>query len=92
LHSLFKSPQELQLSITSSSTPNEPLDAQFFPDCGIPLLPDPKPEQLYIYLHAFRSVPFSFSSEYQTDCWDFSSPMPWWSVNEEWKARKVAVQ
>lgn len=24
--------------------------------CGLPLLPDPKPEQLYIYLHAIRSV------------------------------------
>ncbi|KNZ52620.1 hypothetical protein VP01_34g9 [Puccinia sorghi] len=79
----FKSPQELQLSIASSSATDEPLDAQFCPDCGIPLLPDPKPEQLYIYLHAFR---------YQTNCWDFSSPMPWWSVDEEWKARKRAVQ
>jgi hypothetical protein len=62
----FKSPLELQQSRTaaaaaSSTSPPDPLDGQFCLDCGIPLLPDPKPEQLYIYLHAFRSVPlFSF--------------------------------
>ncbi|KNZ52574.1 hypothetical protein VP01_3517g4, partial [Puccinia sorghi] len=61
--SLFKLPQELQLSIASSSATNEPLDAQFCPNCGIPLLPEFKPKQLYIYLHGLRSVPFSFSSE-----------------------------
>lgn len=25
--------------------------------CGLPLLPDPRPDQLFIYLHALRSVP-----------------------------------
>jgi len=78
----FKSPQELLLRSRAPSV-DPPLDAQFCSDCGIPLLPDPRPDQLYIYLHAFR---------YQTDCWDFSSPMPWWSVEEQWKARRPVQQ
>ncbi|OAV93034.1 hypothetical protein PTTG_02831 [Puccinia triticina 1-1 BBBD Race 1] len=74
----FKSPQELQTSLGSNPV-SDPLDGKFCADCGIPLLPDPKPEQLYIYLHAFR---------YQTESWDFSSEMPWWADDQEWKARR----
>ncbi|KAH9815247.1 pseudouridine synthase [Melampsora americana] len=54
-------------------------DHEFCSDCGIPLLPDPKPEQLFIYLHAFR---------YHTDTWDFSSGLPWWADEERWKERQ----
>jgi hypothetical protein len=58
----FKSPLDLQLSVNANPQPNLPLDDKFCADCGIPLLPDPKPEQLYIYLHAFRLVLLSFFS------------------------------
>ncbi|KAA1105532.1 hypothetical protein PGT21_011055 [Puccinia graminis f. sp. tritici] len=75
----FKSPLDLQLSVNANPQPNLPFDDKFCADCGIPLLPDPKPEQLYIYLHAFR---------YQTDSWDFSSELPWWANEQEWKTRR----
>lgn len=78
----FKPAEELQKSIDRDHSPqlsSQLFDDKFCPECGIPLLPDPKPEQLYIYLHAFR---------YQTDEWDFSSEMPWWAVEEEWRARR----
>ncbi|KAH9466357.1 hypothetical protein Pst134EB_001411 [Puccinia striiformis f. sp. tritici] len=79
----FKSTDELQKSLASNSaTGNSTVDDKFCAECGIPLLPDPKPEQLYIYLHAFR---------YQTESWDFSSEMPWWSIDEEWKTRKPTL-
>ncbi|MBW0512561.1 hypothetical protein O181_052276 [Austropuccinia psidii MF-1] len=72
----FKSVEELQ-KIKSIDSPNNS-NAEFCSDCGIPLLPDPKPDQLYIYLHAYR---------YQTDSWDYSSEMPWWAIDNEWKTR-----
>ncbi|EGG06560.1 uncharacterized protein MELLADRAFT_116466 [Melampsora larici-populina 98AG31] len=59
---------------------SQPDHHEFCSDCGIPLLPDPKPEQLFIYLHAFR---------YHTDAWDFSSGLPWWADEEKWKERQI---
>ncbi|KAA1112657.1 hypothetical protein PGT21_005263 [Puccinia graminis f. sp. tritici] len=75
----FKSPLDLQLSVNANPPPNLPFDDKFCADCGIPLVPDPKPEQLYIHLHPFR---------YQTDSWDFSSELPWWANEQEWKTRR----
>lgn len=39
-----------------------------------PLLPDPKPEELFIYLHAIK---------YETDKWSFEDELPWWA-REDW--------
>lgn len=50
--------------------------SDFCPECKIPLLPDPKPEELYIYLHAIK---------YWTDDWVFEDSLPWWA-REDWKS------
>ncbi|KAG8862623.1 hypothetical protein FRB96_001182 [Tulasnella sp. 330] len=39
-------------------------------ECFVPLYPDPKPSQLYIYLHALR---------YTTSKWSFATEMPFWA-------------
>ncbi|MCO5566216.1 hypothetical protein L7F22_019892 [Adiantum nelumboides] len=40
-------------------------------ECKMPLLPDPKAEDLFIYLHAIK---------YQTDEWTYEDQMPWWAL------------
>lgn len=50
--------------------------SDFCPECKIPLLPDPKPEELYIYLHAIK---------YWTDEWSFEDALPWWA-REDWQS------
>ncbi|EST04785.1 Pseudouridine synthase, RsuA/RluB/C/D/E/F [Kalmanozyma brasiliensis GHG001] len=50
--------------------------SDFCPECKIPLLPDPRPEELYIYLHAIK---------YWTDEWSFEDALPWWA-REDWKS------
>lgn len=42
--------------------------------CGIPLIPDPLPGQLYIWLHAMK---------YSTDEWAYESKLPEWA-REDW--------
>lgn len=44
------------------------------PECKVPLLPDPNPESLFIFLHAFK---------YETDDWSFEDTFPWWA-EEDW--------
>ncbi|KAJ7496592.1 pseudouridine synthase [Mycena latifolia] len=45
------------------------------PECYLPLRPDPKPEKLYIFLHALR---------YTTSLGEFETPMPEWA-QEGWE-------
>ncbi|KAF7290074.1 PseudoU-synth-2 domain-containing protein [Mycena chlorophos] len=47
----------------------------FCPECYLPLHPDPKPEKLYIFLHALR---------YTTSLGTFETPMPHWAA-EGWE-------
>ncbi|KAJ7125407.1 hypothetical protein C8R44DRAFT_831093 [Mycena epipterygia] len=47
----------------------------FCPECYLPLRPDPKPEKLYIFLHALR---------YTTSLGKFETPMPEWA-QEGWE-------
>jgi hypothetical protein len=48
--------------------------------CGQPLLPDPRPEQLYIWLHACR---------YRSKAWDVASPsLPEWA-REDWDGEVI---
>ncbi|KAJ7744694.1 pseudouridine synthase [Mycena metata] len=42
----------------------------YCPECYLPLHPDPKPEKLYIFLHALR---------YKTSLGEFETPMPEWA-------------
>lgn len=54
-----------------------PLDKnghQYCPECYLPLHPDPKPEKLYIFLHALR---------YTTSLGSFETEMPDWAA-EGW--------
>ncbi|GJN91944.1 hypothetical protein Rhopal_004972-T1 [Rhodotorula paludigena] len=48
-------------------------DGGFCSTCFTPLMPDPRPEQLFIWLHAMR---------YQTTEWDWSSELPYWAEAE----------
>lgn len=43
-------------------------------ECFLPLWPDPKPSELYIYLHALR---------YSTSKWSFETEIPFWA-KEDW--------
>lgn len=45
-------------------------DASYCPECYLPLHPDPKPEKLYIFLHALR---------YTTSLGSFETGMPEWA-------------
>ncbi|KAJ7478617.1 pseudouridine synthase [Mycena galericulata] len=47
----------------------------YCPECYLPLHPDPKPEKLYIFLHALR---------YTTSLGTFETPMPEWA-QEGWE-------
>lgn len=49
-------------------------DNLYCPDCYLPLHPDPKPEKLYIFLHAMK---------YTTSLGAFSTEMPEWA-EEGW--------
>ncbi|KAJ3509344.1 hypothetical protein NLJ89_g5265 [Agrocybe chaxingu] len=49
-------------------------DHIFCPECYLPLHPDPKPEKLYIFLHALK---------YSTSLGEFSTDMPEWAA-EGW--------
>lgn len=51
-------------------------------ECYLPLYPDPDPEDLYIFLHAFR---------YTTECLgSFETKMPHWAEKEfTWKRKKT---
>ena len=44
---------------------------KYCPECYLPLLPDPKPEHLFIFLHAWR---------YTTTEWSFKSDIPFWAT------------
>lgn len=46
-------------------------DGTFCPSCFVPLVPDPRPDQLFIWLHALR---------YKTTEWDYMSEYPYWSL------------
>lgn len=51
-------------------------DPRYCPDCYLPLHPDPKPESLYIFLHALR---------YTTGLGTFETEMPAWAAPDfEW--------
>lgn len=50
-------------------------DESFCEDCFLPLIKDPKPEQLFIWLHALR---------YKTTEWDWKSETPYWA-EESWQ-------
>ena len=67
--------QQSQEQLSSSTVQNEE-DSEEVPfpyceECFIPLYPDPRPSQLYIYLHALR---------YTTSKWSFATEMPFWAV------------
>ena len=49
-------------------------DNLYCPECYLPLHPDPKPEKLYIFLHALK---------YTTSLGSFSTEMPEWAA-EGW--------
>ncbi|GAA5879372.1 hypothetical protein JCM1840_006025 [Sporobolomyces johnsonii] len=45
----------------------------FCKTCFTPLMPDPRPEQLFIWLHAMR---------YKTTEWDWKSELPYWAEGD----------
>ncbi|KAF9502954.1 hypothetical protein BS47DRAFT_1356567, partial [Hydnum rufescens UP504] len=62
----------LKIDDISQVNPDLPPDpALFCPECYLPLLPDPKPERLFIFLHAWK---------YTTKEWSFKTDLPFWAA------------
>ncbi|KAH7912731.1 pseudouridine synthase [Hygrophoropsis aurantiaca] len=59
----------------SAQEPDAPSTTLYCPECYLPLHPDPKPERLYIFLHALR---------YTTSLGAFETEMPEWAA-EGWE-------
>ena len=67
---------EASASNPDASVPlSDPDGMQYCPECFVPLHPDPKPESLYIFLHAVR---------YTTSLGTFEAGMPEWAA-EGWE-------
>ncbi|KAJ6534038.1 pseudouridine synthase [Mycena vulgaris] len=64
-----------EMEALTESTTAALAEATFCPECYLPLRPDPKPEKLYIFLHALR---------YTTSLGKFETPMPEWA-QEGWE-------
>ena len=79
-----------QLSTIDITSTNPPLapgakvmldDSLYCAECYLPLHPDPKPEALYIFLHALR---------YTTSLGTFETEMPEWAAEDfEWDQKAV---
>ena len=52
--------------------PQDTTQMHYCPECYLPIHPDPKPERLYIFLHALR---------YTTSLGSFETEMPAWAAN-----------
>ena len=65
---------DINIKTESTSTPATN-DMTYCPECYLPLHPDPKPERLYIFLHALR---------YTTSMGCFETDMPEWAA-EGWE-------
>ena len=74
--SLQLTPEDALNKIVSMEPPNTDIqsDIYYCPECYLPLHPDPKPEKLYIFLHAMK---------YTTSLGAFSTEMPEWAA-EGW--------
>ncbi|KAL7277696.1 hypothetical protein ACG7TL_008629 [Trametes sanguinea] len=69
----YAAPDPVITEAASSGPGSE--DMQYCPECFVPLHPDPKPESLYIFLHALR---------YTTSLGTFETDMPEWA-SEGWE-------
>ena len=69
----MKEPETAQ-GASESLLPLDESGHQYCPECYLPLHPDPKPEKLYIFLHALR---------YTTSLGSFETEMPDWAA-EGW--------
>ncbi|EJD08351.1 pseudouridine synthase [Fomitiporia mediterranea MF3/22] len=74
-----ESSETIELSIstpiqapTNLAGPENSSDALYCPECYLPLCPDPKPEKLYIFLHALRYTSASLGS--------FETRLPEWAA------------
>ncbi|WFD28562.1 hypothetical protein MNAN1_003575 [Malassezia nana] len=57
------------------------LDQEVCNVCHTPLLPEPRPDELYIYLHAIK---------YWTDAWVFQDELPWWAT-PQWQQNEARL-
>lgn len=75
-------PALLRSAAPTGPPPNvhdEESDSAFCSDCFVPLVRDPRPDQLFIWLHALR---------YKTTEWDWCSELPYWAL-ETWEPSDV---
>jgi len=70
----FTVDEALARTIANGDGPALENDDLYCPECYLPLHPDPKPEKLYIFLHALR---------YTTSLGSFETEMPEWAA-EGW--------
>jgi RluA family pseudouridine synthase len=76
------SPASQRNDAKASNDDEESIDqTSYCPECKIPLVPDPKPEELFIYLHAIK---------YQTDQWTYEDVLPWWAL-PSWRDTEAEV-
>lgn len=59
-----------------TSTEDSAGDLGYCKECHVPLLPDPEPDKLFIYLHAIR---------YETTQWSYEDELPWWAL-DDWQS------
>ncbi|KAF7350891.1 PseudoU-synth-2 domain-containing protein [Mycena sanguinolenta] len=64
-----------EMEAQAAATTTALSENSYCPECYLPLHPDPKPEKLYIFLHALR---------YTTSLGKFETPMPEWA-QEGWE-------
>jgi len=70
------------VSKLSSDLPPGP--ALYCPECYLPLHPDPRPEKLFIFLHAWK---------YTTSEWSFSTDMPFWAAEGyQWENEAAEIE
>ncbi|EGO26155.1 hypothetical protein SERLADRAFT_384456 [Serpula lacrymans var. lacrymans S7.9] len=71
----MQTPPKQQRDNEPNTTDTGKTETLYCPECYLPLHPDPKPERLYIFLHALR---------YTTSLGSFETEMPEWTA-EGWE-------
>lgn len=68
---VVENPRAPEQTKGAGSAPQDTTQMHYCPECYLPIHPDPKPERLYIFLHALR---------YTTNLGSFETEMPAWAT------------
>lgn len=70
---IVENPDEPEQTKGTVTLQQDTTQMHYCPECYLPIHPDPKPERLYIFLHALR---------YTTSLGSFETEMPMWATND----------